>query len=41
MNGFYRNGWTIGLARDSREILAPTITKTVALAWLLAIESTQ
>ncbi len=35
---FYRAGWNTALGRDVREVLVPTTTKTVALAWLLAFE---
>lgn len=30
---FHRKGWTRGLARKTRERLAPTIVRTVVLAW--------
>ena len=34
---FYRHGWTRGLARESREELAPLIITTVTLAWYDAL----
>lgn len=38
---FYRSGWNTGLARDAREMLAPSIIRTVSLAWALALEDSQ
>jgi hypothetical protein len=35
---FYKNGWTVDIARDVRGLLLPQIVKTVALAWLLALD---
>jgi hypothetical protein len=34
---FSRKGWTRKLARETREILAPLIVKTIALAWYEAM----
>ncbi|MBI4100978.1 hypothetical protein HY441_00705 [Candidatus Microgenomates bacterium] len=33
---FTKNGWTIGLARQVRKVLAPAIAQTIAIVWLLA-----
>jgi hypothetical protein len=30
---FVRHGWTRELARETRDFLAPTIAKTITLAW--------
>lgn len=38
---FLRFGWTPALARDIRRVLAPVITKTVAVCWLMAIEEAE
>ena len=35
---FYRRGWTSKLARDTRNILAPSITKVVVAAWYQALK---
>ncbi len=35
---FYQKAWTVGLARQARNVLAPTIAQTVAIIWLLAYE---
>ncbi|MBP9132191.1 hypothetical protein KBF61_03605 [Candidatus Saccharibacteria bacterium] len=35
---FYRSGWSVGMARDTRQVLAPAITKTIAVAWAIALE---
>lgn len=35
---FLRMGWTPALAKDVRQHLAPTITKTIAIIWLMATE---
>lgn len=35
---FYRKAWTVGLARQARRVLAPTIAQTVAIIWLMAYE---
>lgn len=35
---FWKQGWTAKLARQTKRDLAPTIIRTVALAWLAAIE---
>lgn len=35
---FYRTGWTIKLARQIRNVLAPSIAQTIAIIWLLAYE---
>ena len=34
---FIRRGWTSGLVKDVRQVLAPLITKSVSLAWYGAI----
>lgn len=35
---FYERGWTTKLAKDVREVLAPTITRCVTLAWYSALQ---
>ena len=35
---FIMSGWTVGLARQTRHVLAPIIVETVATMWLLAYE---
>lgn len=35
---FLKKGWTPSLAKDVRIHLAPTITKTIAVLWLMAVE---
>ena len=35
---FYQTGWTAGLARSVRKVLAPTIAETIAIIWLLAYQ---
>lgn len=35
---FGKTGWTVGLARQIRHVLAPSISETVAIIWLLAYE---
>ncbi len=36
-NRYYKRGWTTKLALDTRQKLAPSIIKTVALAWYCAL----
>ena len=38
---FARKGWTRSLARETREVLAPLIVKTIALAWYEALMRAQ
>ncbi|MEM6997410.1 MAG: hypothetical protein AAF413_00705 [Patescibacteria group bacterium] len=38
---FYERGWTTKLARDVREVLAPTIIKCVTLAWYSALKESK
>ena len=33
---FSRTGWTVGLARLVRKVLAPAIAETIAIIWMLA-----
>lgn len=35
---FYKDGWTVTIARDVKGLLLPQIAKTVTLAWLLALD---
>lgn len=35
---FYKTSWTVGLARMARHQLAPAISQTVAIEWILAAE---
>lgn len=37
---FYRQGWTVKLARDVKGLLLPQLVKMVTLAWLLSFEET-
>ncbi len=38
---FRHKGWTRSLARETRQVLAPIIVKTVALAWYEALQRAQ
>ncbi|HSE61947.1 MAG TPA: hypothetical protein VLA88_06705, partial [Candidatus Saccharimonadales bacterium] len=38
---FAHHGWTRELARETRDFLAPTIAKTIALAWYEALMRTE
>jgi hypothetical protein len=35
---FMKKGWTIGLARQVKKILAPTISQTIAMIWIMAYQ---
>lgn len=38
---FYKDGWNVGLAQDVKKVLMPIVSKTVALAWILALEQSR